>query len=251
MKTNIPTAPTLRASDAQPLRVGDLHLDARNPRLVECGISPRDGEEKILEVLWNKMAVDEVAMSIAASGYWPYEPLIVTQENGHTVVVEGNRRLAAVKVLCSTALREKLGVTDLPRLPAAALKELEALPAIHVAKREDAWRYLGFKHVNGPAQWRSCAKAQYIAFVHNKTGETLEAIAAQIGDRHRTIQKLYRALMVIEQAERAGVYGRDCAYRGLLAFSHLTTALEYDGYAGFRAWHGRSTSRQIPWLRIA
>ena len=198
MKKKTPAAPSLPAGDAKPLRVKDLHLDARNPRLVEYGISPKESEEKILEVLWNKMAVDEVAMSIAASGYWSYEPLIVTDENERTVVIDGNRRLAAVKVLCSKPLREKLGVTDLPDLSAEALKDLQELPAIRVAKREDAWRYLGFKHVNGPAKWRSYAKAQYIAFVHNKTGEKLEAIAAQIGDRHRTVQKLYRALMVID-----------------------------------------------------
>jgi len=92
---------------------------------------------------------------------------------------------------------------------------------------------LGFKHVNGPAKWRSYAKAQYIAFVRDTTGESLANIAAQIGDRHRTVQKLYRALKVIEQAEKTGVYQRRFAYRRQLAFSHLTTALEYDGYAGF------------------
>jgi hypothetical protein len=233
MKMKTPTAPSLPPGDAKPLRVKDLHLDARNPRLVEYGISPKEGEDKILEILWDKMAVDEVAMSIAASGYWSYEPIIVTEEDGRTIVVEGNRRLAAVQVLCSKPLREKLRVTDLPDLSPERLKNLEELPAIRVAKREDAWPYLGFKHVNGPAKWRSYAKAQYIAFVRDRTGVKLEHIAAQIGDRHRTVQKLYRALKVIEQAERAGVYRRDYAFRGQLAFSHLTTALEYEGFAGF------------------
>lgn len=233
MKHKKPITPSVPPGDAEPFSVVDLHLDARNPRLVEYGISPKEEEEKILEVLWDKMAVDEVAMSIAANGYWPYEPLIVADEGGRIIVIEGNRRLAAVKVLLSQSLREKLGITDLPRLSQGRLDELATLPAIRVAKRQDAWRYLGFKHVNGPAKWRSYAKAQYIAFVRNTTGEKLEGIAAQIGDRHRTVQKLYRALMVIEQAERAGVYRRENAFRGQLAFSHLTTALEYEGFADF------------------
>jgi hypothetical protein len=233
MKKTRPIAPSLPTGDVEDLELKKLHLDARNPRLVEYGISPQEGQDKILEVLWDKMAVDEVAMSIASSGYWRYEPLIVTEENGRTVVIEGNRRLAAVRVLCSKPLREEFGVNDLPEPSPGLLKELEKLPAIRVAKREHAWRFLGFKHVNGPAKWRSYAKAQYIAFVRDKTGEKLENIAAQIGDRHRTVQKLYRALKVIEQAERAGVYRRDYAFRGQLAFSHLTTALEYEGFANF------------------
>ncbi|MCP5519473.1 MAG: ParB N-terminal domain-containing protein [Verrucomicrobiales bacterium] len=231
-KTNL-KATSVPGDEPEFFDVGSLHLDARNPRLVEYGIAPQEAEDKILEILWDKMAVDEVAMSIAANGYWPYEPLIVTEEAGRTVVVEGNRRLAAVKVLNSKALQKKLRVPDLPEITTARKQELQSLPGIRVARREDAWRYLGFKHVNGPAKWRAYAKAQYIAFVHNSTGEKLAAIAAQIGDRHRTVQRLFRALMVIEQAERAGVYRRDFALRSQLAFSHLTTALEYDGFAKF------------------
>ena len=233
MKSKKATPPPPPVEKAVPIGVDGLQLDARNPRLVEYGISPKEPQDKILQVLWDKMAVDEVAMSIAASGYWPFEPLIVTEEGGHTIVIEGNRRVAAVKVLRDKHLREKLQITELPEVSKERIAELSELPAIRVAKREDAWRYLGFKHVNGPAKWRSYAKAQYIAFVHNRTEEPLENIAAQIGDRHRTVQKLYRALMVIEQAERESVYKRDFAYRGQLAFSHLTTALEYEGYADF------------------
>lgn len=215
------------------VKVDDLHLDVRNPRLVEYGISPKEKPDNLLEILWDKMAVDEVAMSIAASGFWEYEPLFVVEEGGNEVVIEGNRRLAAVKILRSKHLQSKLGIADLPFVSEERRKSLDELPVIRVEKREDVWRYLGFKHVNGPAKWRSYAKAQYIAFVRTKTGESLANIAAQIGDRHRTVQKLYRALMVIEQAERSGVYKREFAHRRQLAFSHLTTALEYDGYADF------------------
>jgi len=177
--------------------------------------------------------VDEVAMSIAASGFWEYEPLFVVQEDGQNVVIEGNRRLAAVKILRDKALQARLKISDLPQISEDKRRELEYLPVIRIAHRQDVWRYLGFKHVNGPAKWRSYAKAQYIAFVRKTTGEQLANIAAQIGDRHRTVQKLFRGLMVIEQAERAGVYRREYAYRRQLAFSHLTTALEYDGFADF------------------
>ncbi|MEI6783100.1 MAG: hypothetical protein WCQ21_19510, partial [Verrucomicrobiota bacterium] len=91
----------------------------------------------------------------------------------------------------------------------------------------------GFKHVNGPAKWTSYAKAEYIAEVHRSYRVSLADIANQIGDRHRTVQRLYRGLMVIDQAERAKVYDREDRFRQRLAFSHLYTGLDYDGISAF------------------
>ena len=107
---------------------------------------------------------------------------------------------------------------------------LDTLPAI-ISSREESWRYLGFKHVNGPAKWGSYAKAMYIAEVHRKYAVPLADIAHQIGDRHRTVQRLFRGLMVLEQAERAKVFDRNDRYNKHLSFSHLYTGLDYDGIA--------------------
>ncbi len=43
-------------------------------------------------------SLDELAVSFIDSGYWPHEAMIVVREKGQNVVVEGNRRLAALKV---------------------------------------------------------------------------------------------------------------------------------------------------------
>jgi hypothetical protein len=124
-------------------------------------------------------------------------------------------------------------VSDFPQISETRRAALNELPIVRVKKRTDAWRYLGFKHVNGPAKWPSYAKAQYIAFVRKTAHESLENIADQIGDKHNSVQRLYRALMVIEQAERKKVYSRKYVFRKRLAFSHLTTALDYEGFAAF------------------
>ena len=73
-----------------------------------------------------------------------------------------------------------------------ALKKLKELPVI-ISNRKESWRYLGFKHVNGPAKWSSYAKAAYIAEVHRKYKVPLADIANQIGDRHNTVQRLNRS----------------------------------------------------------
>lgn len=217
--------------ESKPIPVGNLHFDRLNPRLAEYGVQPDTRDEEVQTILWDAMDVRELVQSIAASGFFPHEPLIVAQEKGKNIVIEGNRRLAAVKALLNKQLATKKG-WDVPSLPADARKQLESLPAI-ISNRQDSWRYLGFKHVNGPAKWSSYAKAKYIADIHRTYKIALADIANQIGDQHRTVQRLYRGLMVIEQAERMKVYDREDRFRQRLAFSHLYTGLDYDGISSF------------------
>lgn len=214
-----------------PTKVSDLHFDYENPRLAEYGITKATPEDEILMILWEAMDVRELVQSISASGFFPHEALIVATENGRNIVIEGNRRLAAVKVLLGSNKTKDLGWA-VPALSAQARADLETVPTIF-STREEAWRFLGFKHVNGPAKWSSYAKASYIAIVHKTFRIPLANIANQIGDRHNTVQRLYRGLMVLEQAEREGVYKRENVFRTRLAFSHLYTGLDYEGISNF------------------
>jgi hypothetical protein len=212
--------------------VEKLMLDTSNPRLAEYSLGEKPHQAEVLKILWQKMAVDELAMSIAARGYFSHEPLFVEEHGDKLIVIEGNRRLAAVKILLEPATRRSLRITDLPTLGINASQELRRLPIVRTT-RQELWQYLGFKHVNGPAKWGSYAKAQYIAEVRQSFGVSLETIAEQIGDRNRTVQRLYRAMMVIRQAEEAGVFSRENRFKGSFSFSHLYTGLDYDGFKRF------------------
>ena len=159
------------------------------------------------------------------------KPLIVMGENGKNVVIEGNRRLAAVRALLNpTLVQAPEGA--IPVIDRKAREELKRLPTI-AGTREEAWRYIGFKHVNGPAKWSSYAKSEYIAKVHREFGVPLDEIASQIGDTHKTVQRLFRGMMVIEQAERMKVFNREDRSRRHFSFSHLYTGLDYPGIGQF------------------
>jgi hypothetical protein len=221
---------TASSKAAQPFEVTQLLFDPRNPRL--RGEDNEDlTQQLIFELLWRDFAVDEVATSIAANGYFTYEPMFVVHEDGNLTVVEGNRRLAALKALLGQ-MQVAEGSIGLPRLTSKELDNLRSVPCISTT-REDIWQYIGFKHVNGPQAWQSASKASYIAEVHNNIGVPLEDIARRIGDRHTTVQRLYRALMVIEQAERADVFNRSDRYKEHFSFSHLYTGLDYSGIQSF------------------
>jgi len=213
-----------------------LSFDKENPRLVEFAATTN--EDQILDCLWDNMAIDELVMSILAQGFFEHEPLyVVPSADGKYIVIEGNRRLAAIRSILSP---EKVKSGRMSKFvsrvtPELAKKLQESIPVIVLEKKEDAWRLLGFKHVNGPAKWGSYAKAKYISTVHNSFGVSLDDIAEQIGDTHDVVRKLYQGLMILEQAQRQTDFDiKDiCADR--IYFSHLYTAL---GYEKFRIYLG-------------
>jgi hypothetical protein len=77
----------------------ELSFDWSNPRISEFNISSKAKDDEIIEILWDAMGVEEIVLSIKASGFFDNEPLIAIRENKKNVVIEGNRRLAAVKCI--------------------------------------------------------------------------------------------------------------------------------------------------------
>jgi hypothetical protein len=226
--------------------VSKLLLDPINPRLGEYGIKENATQMDLLKVLWEKMAVEELAMSIAYNGYFEHEPLLVEENaKGQLVVIEGNRRLAAAKLLLNEDARRVLKATDLPKINAERRSEISELPIIRTT-REDVWRYLGFKHVNGPSTWGSYAKAQYVALVHNSYGVSLEEIAKQIGDYNWTVLRMYRGLMVIEQAERTRVFDRNNIAKNDFYFNYIYTGIDYPGIRKFLGIDGDKLASKNP-----
>ena len=215
----------------QKIKVSELYFDAKNPRLVEY--SQLKTEDEIIQALWDNMAVNEIVMSILANGFFENEALYVIKESGKYVVVEGNRRLAAVKLILSPDRCK--GMTKYAnKITEDLQKDLEeGLPVIVLEKREEAWRYIGFKHVNGPVKWDSYAKAEYIAQVHNEYNVALNDIAEQIGDSHKTTIKLYQGLMVLRQADRETSFKINDVYSNRVYFSHIYTAIMYEGFQDY------------------
>ena len=230
---NSPKASRAISADANTVYdtpVEQLLLDVKNPRLSSG--AGGDTQEDLLKVLWNEMAVDEVAFSIAANGFFKEEPLLVIPsdevkgEKGKFVVVEGNRRLAAVLLLRDAKLREKLKATELPNIDSKRHAELNNIPVFIYPDRESLWTFCGFRHINGAKPWDAFSKAQYVATVHEQYGISLDEIAKKIGDRHATVKRLYRGYKILEQAEARAGFSKEDRVRNKFYFSHLYTAVD-------------------------
>lgn len=219
------------------LGIDQLAFDYSNPRMVEYNFTVETTEKEIINTFWSEMASEELVMSILAHGFFQHEPLYVVKEAkcDKLVVVEGNRRLAAIKSIITPDVidNDKMG-KYLAKIAPDIVEQLRThIPVLQLENREDAWRYIGFKHVNGAAKWGSYAKAQYIATVKCNFGKSLSEIAEQIGDANNIVKKLYQGLLVLNQADSMTDFKKDDTYAKRIFFSHLYTAITYENFRNY------------------
>ncbi|MCI5118443.1 MAG: hypothetical protein D3913_10895 [Candidatus Electrothrix sp. LOE1_4_5] len=74
-----------------------MRLDKQNPRLPEDMLNK--SQSSMIHYMIDKFRIIDIAKSIAKNGFFINEFPIVTKENRYFVVVEGNRRLTALKLL--------------------------------------------------------------------------------------------------------------------------------------------------------
>ena len=79
------------------LSVTNLLLDEKNPRL--GGETSGRTQREIIQYLFEHDKVLDIVRSIATRGYFENEPLLAIFEQDNYLVVEGNRRLAALKAM--------------------------------------------------------------------------------------------------------------------------------------------------------
>jgi ParB-like nuclease domain len=228
------------AANRLDLDPASLELDLENPRLAQNDHTGKPNERDVIEYLAANADVAELIQSISSNGYLDFEPLVVldegTAKKPRLIVIEGNRRVAAIKLLHDPELARELGVS-VPELSKDVRDSLKKVSAIKVADRDEARQYIGFKHINGPHKWDSFAKAKFAADwyrAERDSGTTLRDIARRLGDRHDTVLRLVQGMFVLEQAQKEGVFEIDDRYQKRpFAFSHLYTALTRPPYRDY------------------
>ncbi len=194
-----------------------LHFDLRNPR---AGNETFASEDEAIAHLIATADIDEIVISILSAGWIDFEPLIV--QRGTNIVFEGNRRLAALRMILDAGARARVEY----KLPAIAASKVPpaTIRVRWVKDRRDARSFIAFKHINGPAKWDAFAKARYAKDWLTEEGANLADVSKAVGDNHNTVLRLVNGLTVLEQATADGFDKTDITARQF-NFSHLYTAL--------------------------
>jgi hypothetical protein len=222
--------------------ISSLLLDTRNPRFAgELGASPT--QRQIVNYISETIGVADLLSSMSRAGYHRSHPLIGIREGGSFIVVEGNRRLVAALILTNDerAVDQRQRARNYP-LATHVQAKLETLPVLVAQDRKEVLPYLGIAHIVGNKKWDSYAKAAWAADVIDSDifeGGVRE-VADQIGDKHRTLERLLEAFRLVKQLESKVLFLPDDTIKkgkgtAKFPFSWVYTVL---GYQSVREWLG-------------
>lgn len=183
-----------------------LNLDPKNPRLGRQVVEKSLGQPELLKVMaaWK---LDELALSFVENGqFWTQEALICVRESlggkSQLVVVEGNRRLAALRYLRDALAgkpsdRHWAEMVKGKTLPATLFTRI---PYLVADNRDSVRAFLGFRHVTGIEEWHPAEKAEFIAEMVD-SGMDYDAVRRKIGSRSDVVRQNYIAYRMLLQIE--------------------------------------------------
>lgn len=186
--------------------LSEIHLDAQNPRLGRSararGLSAAEVYEEMRD--WS---LEELATSFLESGFWPQEAVLcVIEPVGGVdclVVVEGNRRIAALMRLRNTydEVEESRSWRQLIEGTERRPELFDRVPYILLESRTEVNAFLGFRHVTGIKEWAPPEKAEFIAKLIEEDELGYREVMRKIGSRTDTVERNYIAFCMLRQME--------------------------------------------------
>lgn len=217
--------------DMSPL---DLELDRHNPRLTgaEEGSSP----EELLRIMIERFKIEELAESILAAGFIPFDPLVGWEHNHTVTILEGNRRVAALKLLLRPELAPQRYRERWRQLRGRVTPERRgSIESVRITVFQDRTQvdltaYIGFRHVSGVLQWPALEKAKFIGHLIEVNRWSYSQVAERLGSYAKHVERHYVAYRLAQQARE---HGWDGAERMENAFGVLMRALQAPGIVRF------------------
>ncbi|WP_420615094.1 hypothetical protein [Candidatus Palauibacter sp.] len=228
----------MAAKPTKTVRVGNLLLDPKNTRIPTA--QQTDDQRALLHELVAHDKVWELAKSIASIGLFPTERMVVMPHGRKYIVLEGNRRLAAIKLLFTPELAQTSSdVRKYKRLARQMdLTPLTSIDVVVVENRLAAARIIAALHTK-PARhsWKPGQKAQFYRDMV-ETGLTPQEVSEEIGVTEGEVRRslrseiLYRIAQTFDDlpaAIQTGLNSRQFAFTTLERFLERTAGQEFLG----------------------
>lgn len=177
----------------------DLYLDSSNPRFIiqDTGNS----QDQIRQYLLNLEDVLPLAISIADNnGLMPGDRIVICDEKGKDVVLEGNRRTCACQLFLNRDLIPLDYLNKYPKPSESLIQEISQIEVDIISSREKASRFLAVRHIEQTKEWSPIAKMRFCFedFNHGKSiSQINERTGISLGDIKKFIKNykiLFRGL---------------------------------------------------------
>ena len=197
--------------ECKKVELGQIYLDPNNPRieipgkekLPDSRITEGEIQQKCLEQM-KERGINDLMGSIKTSGFWTIDRVVLRPlDSDKYVVVEGNRRIVALKTLLESHGK---GAITLPNDVVNGIKKFEAL-IYKGTDTEIAWVIQGFRHTPGIKSWERYPKAKFLADFEGGTKKPPQEIASIFGMRRAEVTHLIRSFHAFEQAKEDEDYG--------------------------------------------
>ena len=183
-----------------------MFLDPQNPRLGRAVQNLELSQDEIYDRM-RDWSLEELATSFLESGFWSHEAVLCIDEGSdeeeRLVVVEGNRRIAALQRLLKAFNGEEQSRKWLELIKnVEEPKDLfSKIPFIRINSREEVDSFLGFRHVTGIKEWAPPEKAQFIAKLIDERGYSYKDVMRKIGSKTLVVERNYIAYSILVQME--------------------------------------------------
>lgn len=193
-----------------PVCIDDVYLDPNNPRL-EFPMKEKVSEDRITEdeiqrECLERLRVKDLIDSIMSCGFSTVDRVVlrkVQDEEAKYLVIEGNRRVAALKRLID---RHRRGRYTLPGGIVEGIVKFDVL--LYTGDNPDiAWVIQGFRHTPpGIVSWGKYSTAKFITAQYKK-GKNPKEIASLLGMGTREVSNFIRSYYAFEQAKSDEEFG--------------------------------------------
>jgi hypothetical protein len=221
------------------LSVTSLQLDHKNPRIPELGHEPT--QRDIVAELVEHDNVYELAKDISDQGYFPTELLIGVVEDSKDIIVEGNRRLAALKLLLSPDLAPDEHIKKFRLLQGNVSPEtIKKVRVCFAPSREAAPPLIINRHTRtGVERWKPAQQAKYLRSFA-MAGMSMDDLATYLGvtrseltDNFRT-DTMYRIAQSLDLPEDIGKVVRNPRAFNASTLERLVQSSKAMDYLGVR-----------------
>lgn len=205
--------------ESQDVNITKLLLDPNNYRFLDRKKFKRKAANRVheetvqratLEALEQSYQLDELKHSILTNGYVPMERVIVVRYQvrpGYFVVVEGNRRVAALK---SILKEEHEGVAV---LNAAQRSSFSKIPCVILTSSGSPLKHaeriiMGIRHIAGPKEWGAYQQALLVSELKDDEDLEFKEIGETLGISSVEAARRYRAIGALQQMEQDELFAK-------------------------------------------
>lgn len=189
------------------VKVTNIRLDSENPRIPPGMRSP--SQQELIQVFTERYRILELTKSIADDGYFPDERIVVikTHRSNYTTL-EGNRRVAALKLLLNPDIAPSNLVQKFRSLSSTVQNPITEVEVVIASSRQDATKLILEKHTQPSVfGWSPIMQAEFYGRLvdqGNSPAEIASSFNIQKGeiDRSLRMRTMYHLSASLEYPEK-------------------------------------------------